>query len=403
VQVRKTLEIISKAYDALSSEEKLRNFIGDDNYNYFYDKVVVKFEEIEGIFGHSRKSERYDFLKILEEICKQGQTVESFSTKEWSCQYLGLSKIDVTRFQILRDIFRLLDNKTPRLPSLNTGLKKDYQEFLNTLFAGVEFIEQTYGLGHQNLFVCVYFYEMVVESLTRSVHFNESGPMFSDVNEVAEWIKRSTGLYECQYFSNKNIKISLTRGRYGDFNDFRPEVEYKISLLEREYEELSKEGNEKNIEMYVARVTSLFEEMLRGNITRRKGGGLLLGQSQIKTEYRMYRKLKADKKISPTRIVKRIDGVPNYICAILAWDYYHGVKAPVDIQLKIDEAILEAKRNEGIQQITVKESGVKKWLTTILSDIKSDKYKEDCKEMANLTTRLKGDYFPYPLFFGSSG
>jgi hypothetical protein len=321
-------------------------------------------------------------------------------------------------FNILKDVFKILDKKQ-RLSSSNNNFQPWYRDFLITLFGEVGCIKNTYGYNYQNLYMCLYHFDLVYENLiadysekSKKDGSEVEGEMekenLSDdkkremLQEVATWIRRTTRMYECNFSRNTKIFSKVYLGKL-TVNPNIDDSSLTIFFRDNKPVELITKGSLEDLSSYSDEICKylkiwLCDQWLATHQSMTYDNALLQEECD---EYRNYMKNKEIEDIKKqAKMFTKIDSISTLCYTILAWDLCEGITAEKITQDAAVEVIKKKCQNKTSKSFPT--DGVKRQLGVIGSRIEKKHYSQvKTKQDAVLQQqqfKADSEFFPYPLF-----
>lgn len=411
---RECFKEIHGAYNALKSEDNLKNDIGDAAYFQFFGELKER-----GVCSH---------LEMLKSAFWSGQSLDKFATSG-SGYYTALdrydnsdwlSEEDVVIFNILDNVFEVLDARRPFI-HCNIEQQPFFSSFLLTLFGRLRYVENTYGFSHKNLYMCLYHFDLIYKKFIPE-RYPKSGDKVlvgerkELLNEMARWIRDATGLFDCYFNRNKLIaRITMGEVDRGSFRDIRPLI---IELHGEELRSFDKNLSS-DIEEYTSRICNALKDWLRQHLSSYPyGSNMDCVSDQLQEEYSLYEKNRTSRKkiervekektdnfMQKVEVVKA-PSTQTACYALLAYDYYAGAKKG-ELSADTLEGSVEQVRKRYSTLLEDKDngfpgSGVERKLRFFCEGIEERKFSCLQEKKADVVKKgegFKGEYFPYPLFF----
>ena len=430
---RECFEKIHNGYIALTSEENLRQKIGKKTFDNLFPDYG---EEADLSVPNNDKEADRSFLGTLGKRYGMNNTLNVFLRS--SMNSLGSSSVALENEQIfehvaisniLKDVFEILDNGN-QFPIFYVGLLNSWQiYFINTLFEGVKCIENTYGYSYQNLYMCIYHFDLIYKYLIPNFLENaqtdkkeEEGALevkkISDdkkrdmLHAVATWIRRTTRIYKCNFSRNEKMffRVFLDKSsanpQKGGFSPDNPQTNAASTLTiffnDDKPERLIAESTWEDFSAYSDEICKMLKFWLCDQwMSKHKGS--FINNSILQKEYDEY-KSDIEKEViveikKQTKIFTKKDSISTFCYAILAWNYCEGIMAEKSTQ---DDAVMYIEKScDTISNKKFPTAGVKKQLGVFDSRFKTKGYSQiRIKQVDALQQQLKSDreFFPYPLF-----
>lgn len=424
-QARNCLKKIHSVYCALSSKESLREKLGD--------KLFFKFFLEENKHGDDDFFKKLAYESINAKLINDnfnGVFISMLNDLDTSIPYHGENSVfknDASRI-ILTYIFELLD-KDGCVSISNSMFDSKYINFIAILSESVAAIKDTYGYGHQNIYMCLYHFDFIYQDLLVEFSYvpnklsgNDQEEYLEEIIsdkkmdmliEVSKWISFATRIYKCNFsrntklfssanfdkcmanphntfFSiNENSSISNASSLIINFYDDKPETLLDGGTLE-EFSSYSDDLCEMLKVWLIDKWYEKHNKIARANINMQK-------------EYEKYRsdmdKVGVSESRKIAKIFKSIDGSETIIYAIFVFDYLYGTKMSGKMSQKSYIEFVKNKYYESSKKFPY--AGVKKQLGELRKRIENSDYtkiRNKQNELSRQNIKENREFFPYPLF-----